>query len=278
MANRILDKHARDHVIHSLLCFMIGIYINNRFLNPLNISIDVFQWKIAGLLHDIGYPIQIASDILKAYSSKINNIKEGINSGHNVDFSNIIFKVRPVNFNVLTIQENTFTLIQKYLDEWGLKINAEKVYNDSIKCGGICHGMISALTILNVTDLMYQKNNPKRETRYYSDGNIDWNQEYFIKDIVPACAAIYVHNLPKKCFKNAKIDSQKAPLAFLLKLSDCIQDWDRPSKENIHGFPSSEFNVHVNNNQLFFTVPKKRRTKIMDEIQSYLVASNIYVL
>ncbi len=71
----IAEPHQRDHVVHALLSFMLGIYLNQSFLTKHNVMADRFQWKIAGLFHDIGYPIEIANDrILKKYSDNINRI------------------------------------------------------------------------------------------------------------------------------------------------------------------------------------------------------------
>ena len=64
---RELQPWVRDHVVHALLSFILGININEKFLNS---SVDYFQWKLAGLLHDVGYPVQIAKDILKPFTAK----------------------------------------------------------------------------------------------------------------------------------------------------------------------------------------------------------------
>lgn len=161
---------------------------------------------------------------------------------------------------------NSFDLLQKYLDEWGICINASAVYNDNIQKGNICHGMISALCILYIIDLLYQKNNPSREVNDYSG----WSQHYFAGDVVSACTAIFIHNLPSKHFKHSKISLEKAPIAYLLKLSDCLQDWERPSHNNQQGFPANLYNIEVVNKTLNFSAPKNRKEKIIDEVVSCL--------
>lgn len=117
--------------------------------------------------------------------------------------------------------------------------------------------MISALVLLYVIDLMYQKNNPRREYKdIYShrDGGrrINFNQENFEQKIAPACAAVYIHNLPDKCFSKAKIDRSKAPVAFLLKLSDCLQEWERPSYKDHEGLSAERFDIKIENENLVF--------------------------
>ena len=150
-----------------------------------------------------------------------------------------------------------------------------------IASGDICHGMISSLAILYVIDLMYQKYNPKRK---YSDiygvrSNINWNQTYFERDVISACSAIYIHNLPNRCFADAKIDCSKAPVAFLLKLSDCLQEWERPSLTNPKGFSAAQFDIKIDNDQLIFhaDISDDKKKKIKDEISSSLVAQDVQI-
>ena len=275
---RELEPWVRDHVVHALLSFILGIYLNEKFLRPLIGShIDDFQWKLAGLFHDVGYPAQVAKDILRPFTAKINEIKRILD----VRSPDVYFKVVPVGLENLTNDLNSFDLIQERLDEWDLRINARKEYNQMIASGDICHGIISSLAILYVIDLMYQKYNPKRK---YSDiyavrSNINWNQTYFERDVISACSAIYIHNLPNRCFADAKIDRSKAPVAFLLKLSDCLQEWERPSLTNPKGFSAAQFDIKIDNDQLIFhaDVSDDKKKKIKDEISSSLVAQDVQI-
>lgn len=277
---RELEPWVRDHVVHAMLSFILGIYLNEQFIKPISsINIDAFQWKLAGLFHDVGYPAQIAKDILVPFTGKINEITREIN----VSSKDIIFKVVPVGLENLTDDVNSFDLIQKRLkNEWKLEIDVIGEYNQMIDSGNICHGMISSLAVLHIIDLLYKKYNPERE---YSDiygrnsNDINWNQECFDRDVISACSAIYIHNLPKRCFADAKIDRLKAPVAFLLKLSDCLQEWERPSKINPTGFSATQFDINLNNDQLIFHMDMSddRKQKIKDEISSYLVAEDVHI-
>jgi predicted hydrolase (HD superfamily) len=42
------------------------------------VSVDEFQWELAGMFHDIAYPIDIAKDIMKPYADKINEITRNL--------------------------------------------------------------------------------------------------------------------------------------------------------------------------------------------------------
>jgi len=146
--------------VHALLSFILGIYINEKFLKPLSgILVDDFQWKLAGLFHDVGYPAQVAKDILRPFTEKIKKIKRNLD----VHSPDVYFKVVPVGFENLTNDLSSFDLIQERLDEWELRINAKKEYKQMVDSGDICHGMVSSLAILYVIDLMYDKYNKKRK-------------------------------------------------------------------------------------------------------------------
>lgn len=273
---RELEPWARDHVVHALLSFLLGIYIQNKFFALKGISVNEFQWKLAGLFHDVGYPVQIAKDaMLSRFAKKINDIKDTIG----VPSPDIHFKIVPVGLEKLKNNINSFELIQAKINEWGLQINPMKEYKRMTDSGNICHGMISALAVLYLIDLMYQKNNPKRERRDIYKHNINFNQVHFETDVVSACAAIFIHNLPDNCFENTKIDCSKAPLAFLLKLSDCLQEWERPSRINPEGFHADKFDIQVIKGKLIFhsDISDKDKDKIRKEISSSLIASDVLI-
>jgi hypothetical protein len=268
-----LEPWVRDHVVHALLSFILGIYINEKLLRPLGTGVDAFQWQLAGLFHDVGYPVQIAKDILGPFSETINSIKRRLE----IHASDVHLNIVPVGLDSLQNGQNSFDLIQRCLDGWGLKIDAKKEYEDKMTSSEICHGMISSLAVLYVIDLMYQKYNPGREYKdiYAVSNNINWNQICFDRDIITACSAIYIHNLPLRCFRNAKIDVTKAPLAFLLKLADCLQEWERPSQKNQDGLSATLFDICTKNGELIFSADIQERTRnnIKREISFCLVNS-----
>jgi len=269
---RELEPRVRDHVVHAVLSFILGIYLNEKFLIT---SVNDFQWKLAGLLHDVGYPAQVAKDILKPFTVKINEISRALG----VSVPDVYFKVVPVGLENLTNGLNSFDLIQKRLNGWGLQINVKKEYNRMVDSGDVCHGIISSLAILYIIDLMYQKCNPKREHSDIIYNNVNCNQTYFEKDVISACSAIYIHNLPSRCFARTKIDRLKAPVAFLLKLSDCLQDWERPSFSDQRGLPATQYDITIGNNRLFFRakIPSDRKDKIKDEIFACLDAPDVQI-
>jgi hypothetical protein len=268
---RHLQPHLRDHVVHAFLSFILGIYLNEKFIKPrLDNPVDSFQWQLAGLLHDVGYPVQVSMDMLIPFLATVNAIRETARVSGRISFQLI-----PHRLERLSNRRGALLLIQEQLNRWGLHINVVAEYRRMIHSGQICHGIISSLAVLNVIDALYQMNNPRRvyENVYQNTGDINWNQLYFDKDIVPACSAIYIHNLPTRCFTESKIELSKAPLAFLLKLADSLQQWERPSLHNRTGFASSDFDIDIENGQLILhtTIPEDLKIKIRNEISEYLI-------
>ncbi|MFZ3137928.1 MAG: hypothetical protein WA126_11125 [Thermodesulfovibrionales bacterium] len=269
-AIRELQWWVRDHVVHALLTHILGLYINEKWLTPTQgICVDSFQWRLASLMHDIAYPSEVGINIMNRLSDKINELKEI----HGISNNKVGFLVTPIGFDELENNRNSFDLIQDRIAEWELSIDVRKEYDDTIKSGRICHGMISALSVLQVIDSLYQKYNPKRELKEIKSNGLDWNQRYFNDDVVSACTAIYIHNLPIKCFQKGKIDCTKAPLGFLLKLADCLQEWERPSQKNPKGYSSDKFDIYVTDDSklvLSADIPKNRKDEINIEITSCL--------
>jgi hypothetical protein len=273
---RELEPLVRDHVVHALLSFLVGVFVHEHLLKPGGHKVSAFQWKLAGLFHDVGYPAQVAKDILKSYTDQINRIKRDLS----VARPDVFFRLVPVGLDELTNGVNSLCLMQEWLGRWRLKIDAKEEYVGMVTSGVICHGMISSLSVLYVVDLMYQKYNPRRA---YVDidepEGINWNQSYFENDIVPACAAIFVHNLPERCFRSARLDRSHAALPFLLRLSDCLQVWDRPSASDPVGISDNAFDIEAAPEKLLFTVADPvLRTKIAREIASTLLATDIEVI
>lgn len=272
-----LEPWVRDHVSHAIHCFVFGIFINEFYLKDnFNIRIDSFQWKLAGLFHDIGYPVEIAQNLLTPYNNKIDEIGDELGVTQEEE---PIFIIAYNKLVTLSHAKNSLLLIQNQLSNWDLNIDVEYEYANRQQSGKICHGIISSLLLLKVLDKMYEAFNPKREyiDIYKDDTSINWNQYYFENDIIQACSAIFIHNLPSHSFNGTRIDPQKAPLAFLLKLADTLQDWERSSKELPAGLPSNSFDLIYENNSIIIKtlIEQNRVDKINTELTDFLEVNNI---
>ena len=74
-----LRPYVRDHVAHALNTFLLGIYLIDKLTLPkINQQEEwygyPFMWVLSGLTHDLGYPIEISSNISDPFVKKINEI------------------------------------------------------------------------------------------------------------------------------------------------------------------------------------------------------------
>lgn len=273
-----LQPRLRDHVVHAVMTYLLGIYLNETMMQNINSKVDPFQWKIACLFHDIAYPVEIAHNLSRSYFEMVNIIGET----YYEPLPSIKFKSMPSNINRLKKYKirTSFYAINKYLKKWQIKIDSRKIYDKTINDGNICHGMLSALTILFLIDKMYQQNNPQRICKYVEGvDHSSWDETYFNQDIVPACAAIFVHNIDKKYFIDNRIDPQKAPIAFLLRLCDSLQEWERPSNKKPEGEPPDKFDISLDNdNHLIYRarLSQEHRENIEENIKSTLAGMNYF--
>ncbi len=272
-----IDIESRDHVLHTLQTYILGVYLSESFLLPQGVEIRPFTWKIACLFHDIGYPVKIAQEMLKKYSDRNNCIRDK----HIKNISPVFhFQIRPTGIENLCNSKKSLPLIQKCLDGWDLDIPIQSEYEEMIETGSIRHRAMSALTGLNSIDLFYQKYNPERKFEKILEPytNIDCNQKYFEEDIIPACAAIYIHDIsPKYLPYGKRIDRKKAPLAFLLKLSDSLQEWQRPNKIDNKGLNPNLFEIRIDGRRLIMNANIPDKAKIQKEIDSCLNAPDIQI-
>lgn len=276
---RELQRWQRDHVVHALLSFVLGILINESFVfSKTGERVDAFQWKIAGLLHDIAYPVQISQGIAKRYSDKMNEIRDNFK----VVRPDVFFSIIPRNLEKLQNNINGFDLIQNQIRKWELSIDAKAEHEKMIDTGKVCHGMISGLSVLCVIDMMYQSFNPDRLRKdiFQPNSNINWNQKYFEDAIIPACSAIYLHNLDKACFERSRINIKKAPIAYLLKLSDLLQEWERPSFDNKKGISPDKFDIDLRDGKMTFKadIPEERKNKLREELHAVLDAESVEIV
>jgi hypothetical protein len=255
----LLPRH-RDHVGHMFSTFLLGIFINENLLGQ---KVDAFQWELASLFHDVGYPLEISHTIDKEFIKTINDIRGTIGVPSDDISEQVILD------NLISLQDgkNALELIQTRLNSWELPLDVSKL----VKNNAVDHGIISALVILYTVDLLYHQNNTKRLNQNVERDNVNWNQDFFESDIISVCSAIFIHNLPRECFGKAKIKLKLSPLAYLLFLSDNIQEWRRPSLTNRFGYPSTSYAIQVEHNRLHIRVPNlEQKRKITEKLADYL--------
>lgn len=256
-----LQPWVRDHVVHAINTFLIGVYILEKVNFPpfKGARFDYpFMWKLCGPTHDLGYPIEIAHNIKKPFIDEMNAILNKLRSPS----PKLELKNYPQNLEKLCGNWNANEIIQERLTEWALGINIEDYYGWLKKKNKTDHGVISALSQLKVIEAMYYKKNPRRKNEDIVDYNLNFNQRNFDLDIVSASAALFIHNIDINFYGfSNKITFDLSPLAFLLFLCDTFQEWDRYSKNRLV-YSGEDFDIVCNNSEISLFVPSELEDKI----------------
>ena len=265
-----LQPYQRDHICHSLLTFLLGFVVIKKL--DLNKNDFLFQWKLAALLHDFGYPLEITDNINKDFfveynQNLLNNKsfefepKSGIYLSDYLSlYTTSIFKKR-----------NTIKIIKKRLKDWKINIDTDAIFLKMINghkfdegTERTDHGVASAILVMKAIDILYEKNNPKQLNTNSVSG---WRFSNMKNQITNACSAIFIHNLN---LNGIKYDFKSAILASLLKLCDELQDWGRPISNKPKGYSPNDYSFKFKNRKFIFYVVEKREQKIKQGIKNII--------
>lgn len=271
------NEYGRDHIIHSVTCFFLGIYINEKFIKNHDTCIDPFEWKLASLFHDIAYPLETNKNKTDYFAK----ILSYLSSQHHIPIDSLD------EISILTpcgSEKNSLKLIDaKVKSLLGYKIrshgqrsaiNAKFKYECALMNNGYCHGIFSSLTVLYIASKLYNKYNPENKYDDIEKFNANWNYNYFEKYILNACAAIFLHNFkvitPRMTMKNSGC-------AYLMKLCDALQNWNRPRNHDSSLVSPNNYSISIHDNKLYFTAPKDEEKKINDELANTINMEHINI-
>lgn len=263
-----LQPRVRDHVVHALNTFILGVYILKKVHFPKLSSTRFgypFMWKLCGPTHDLGYPIEIAHKIKNTFDGAMNDILNDLNSPS----PKVEQELFPQNLDKLCEEPDANETIQNRLKDWELGINVKDFYDWLKNENKTDHGVVSALAQLKVIDaLYYYKNHNIGSMESLSD--LNFNPMNLKIDIVDACSALFIHNIDIKYdgFSN-KISFDTAPLAFLLFLCDTFQEYDRYSEKR-DVYSGNEFNIVCNPNSISLCVPESLKSEMCETLSKRL--------
>jgi hypothetical protein len=124
---------SRDHVVHSLNTYLLGLWLQSKL--KLNIDDFPFQWMLTALFHDIGYPIDLANKIIgETILTPIDSLRVelGVRKGkkYNTQINYLsLSRLSPSLNKVGQRKTCAFNFIQECFDEWGLEIQAKDYYH-----------------------------------------------------------------------------------------------------------------------------------------------------
>jgi hypothetical protein len=243
---QFFDEGLRDHIVHSFSAYLLAIFLvqKSKRLREYTNGVDPLVWKIALLLHDIGYPIEILSGQATSFFDKIQTFRckymptkkseailhhEEANQKEKAKPSIGFFEEYTQRLEYLYRGDNAFDLISKKLFRFGFDLDLRDFFFRTMKQGHVDHGILSSVIVLSLIDSLYAHYNTNSLPQCWI-GDVDWGRDWFDNKIVDAAAAISLHNLmTNSILRDRRVDLADAPMLYLLVLSDTLQVWRRAS-------------------------------------------------
>lgn len=251
-ASILLDKQ-RDHYIHSVNVFILGIAIfseNIKFQKAIEIYLKndgftgkfdcsneefFFRWGIASLFHDIGYPVEITNNQIKKFmqfvvsDSDKSDAKPFIGYGDFGRFNHIegpdfaSYRLTAKSGQQVDCANPLNLLSYSIHAAFDVEYEAIKNTLDNFlplmqKFSFVDHGYYSAITVLHWYGHLIQESGQPIGIFYHS--------------VLDAASAILLHNyykngLQKEPFHLGPMKAEAHPIAYLLILCDELQEWNR---------------------------------------------------
>ena len=257
-AATLIDKQ-RDHYIHSVNVFILGLCIYSQNINfrsafdqvnldktSYALSYDTlheeffYRWGIASLFHDIGYPLEIIGKQVNKFLDFATKLDDHSRIKAHLAYNNF----EDINSIVEILPKKTF--IDSYYQKY-----ASCVYIDLLKPVDLLSHKFHL--VFNI-DLKAIKSTLDSYVSYMAEhGFIDhgfysaiivlkwygylmqlsqYKPEYFFYPILDSASAILLHNyyrnaLMKPPYNLGSLSPYDHPIAYLLILCDELQEWNR---------------------------------------------------
>ncbi len=262
----ILTEKQRDHYIHSVNVFVLGLAVfasnanfqsafkravldNQIYTNCYSTKNEEFfyRWGITALFHDIGYPVEIAGKQLNEFIAMTSDVSEQKKTRVEIDFSD--FNALNSIPEVLPKKEFTKCFYEKYDD--CLEIDmlkpldllshrlSEALGEDLIKIKSSLDDFTEVMAKCGFVDHGYYSAIIILKWYGYLIQKAGYKPEYLYWPVLDSASAILMHNyyrgtLSKKpgSSKPGKFDlpalkAEQHPLAYLIMLCDELQEWNR---------------------------------------------------
>lgn len=205
-AGFIFDDFHRDHLVHSLYVYLLGQYLicickKLKKYTWDQIPLFLFSWGMAATLHDIAYPLELYSKQISNYLGKRRpKLAKAAKLRLTVELEGLV--------DIGKRDLNLWDVLNKHLiEKYNIRsFNIERYFeNKCAREGIIDHGVMSSLIVLKY---------------FYEGGEFD-------DVILDVASAIVLHNINRRGKLDVRL--KENGLAYLLILSDELQEWDRPS-------------------------------------------------
>lgn len=257
-------KYYRDHVLHVVRVWLLGIYIltNNKYIDLIKIgdnesveNVEKFSiWTIIALTHDLGYPLEKSSQII---SVTRNMMKHFItNPVINMDFkftgvqdtmNDFIIRLMSSKMNSMGSGQYHNHIQSKYYFKFLKSLEDNK------------HGVLSAIVIYKMLEFFLESDFNLSEDYVFDEESK--RQFYLRRDILRAisshtCDSIYQNDILN--------------FSFLLILCDECQEWGRRSFSSMYNNKGCDYNLKdvsicSNADDFYICTIKESYEKIPDE-------------
>jgi hypothetical protein len=268
------NTRLRDHISHSVYVYLLGLAFMEKYTYFR--EIDPLSWKIAALLHDIGYPPEWFAYATRKYLDSVCKASGiSLTDNRRINCSLSINNIQTLEF----CGTNTFELIDSKLGEWNIlqdthAIDMQRVFSNQLGQGKVNHGILSSLTVLKIVDHLYFKNNRLKYNERRDKDNLTWGVDSFSRQITPAVAAISIHAIISDEIDNVNLEF--SPIAYLLVLCDSLQLWNRYSVRRKMYSPN-DISIDFQNNphiKLGQNVENDDFTEVEDIVGNKLLSAN----
>ena len=257
-AATLIDKQ-RDHYIHSVYVFLLGLCIyaqNTNFRTAFNAanmdksdypySYDTmheeffYRWGLASLFHDVGYPIEIIGKQISKFMGFATEVDSNVRVNTHLEFENF----EDLNAVAEVIPKRAF--IQDYFQKYD-----SCVYVDLLKPIDLLAHKLHLSLGVNLKDIkgaldsfvsLMAKSGFIDHGFYSAIIVIRWygyliqksqfRPDYFFYPVLDSASAILLHNyyrnvIMKPPFGKGSLSPFAHPIAYLLIMCDELQEWNR---------------------------------------------------
>ena len=257
-AATLIDKQ-RDHYIHSVNVFILGLTIYTQNINyrhafdtanmdkleyPFSYETKheefFYRWGLASLFHDVGYPVEIIGKQISKFMNFATEVGSNIKINPHLEFDN--FDV--LNSIAEVVPKQTF--IKSYYEKYD-----SCVYVDLLKPIDLLAHKLHISLHVNLKDIKSALDNfvgIMAKSGFIDHGfysaiivlkwygyliqTCGYKPEYFFYPILDSASAILLHNYYKNVLMNPPFNKgclspQDHPIAYLLILCDELQEWNR---------------------------------------------------
>lgn len=257
----LIDKQ-RDHYIHSVNVFLLGLCIyssNAKFREAVEQTVldkkdypysyptkneeFYYRWGLASLFHDVGYPVEIVGRQINKFidfATDVDGKEEKVNvrlSFGNFDELNRISEIIPKRAFTKCYFEHYEDSI--YIDMLKpVELLAHKLHTslgvDLKTVQFALNDFVNVMARFGFIDHGYYSALIVLKWYGYLIQSANYKPEYFFWPVLDSASAILLHNcyknmLMKKPFNLGTLTPETHPIAFLLILCDELQEWNRPA-------------------------------------------------